>query len=1056
MSTPKKISPIAFAIALALTLQPALAKDPAAGIAGRVTDSANNPVAGVQVTLAHSETGLTTVATTDADGRYRFNGLRAGGPYTVSTPNGPSITDIQLALDDTNRIDLVGNTATALDAVVVLADRLPAGTSELHLGAEQIARQPTLDGTITNLARLNPHFQVVNRATNQISVLGQNPRYNTIRLDGIDVGDTFGLEVSNQPTPRQPFLLESIEALTAKAVDYDAASPGAVGGVINAVTKSGTNEFHGSLFGTYRDNSMVRDNANGTDYTGFDSERTYGLTFGGPLVKDRLFFFIDAEDYRLQAPAPSYGPIGSGATNIVNLSQADIDAVRAIAQTRWGFDPGTIGSASSADTTGRTWGAKFDWNLTDEHRLVYRHSSTTQSQANFPGFAPNSLAFSSYGYQRQFDLDTDTLQFMSSWSDRLSTQASVSYRRYVTDREPNSRLPAVAVLVNPSAILFMGTEENSYLNRLQNTAWNAAFGAQFIAGDHEIDAGLDWSRNAINNLYARRINGTYGFANLGLFQAGISTPFRFSYPLDGDPANMAADWTLENIGLYVQDTWSVTDRLHLTFGLRYDDTSVDETPLHNAAVQTAFGYDNRVTVDGEGLLQPRFSFQYAATDGLTLLGGIGLFRGESPSVWLSNPFSNTGLNYTDYNFPVFMGGLNPDPDNQIDLVPPNAPGATQSIDLISPDLSQPSVWKANLAVQQELPWWGAIARAELVMSSVKQGIYYQNLNLGPSTATGSDGRALYWNAAGLNPTSWNIAGSSSNQVRARSLANPGYTDVMLATETSRGGSEQFSIGIDKPFNDSAWAWSLGYTFTRARDVSPLGSSNSASLWGGRPTFHPNEDDSTRSVYEIRDRFAASLNWQHAFFGAYATTASLYYEGRSGRPYSFVFDNDANGDGAAGNDLLYIPTGAGDVVFGSAAEEAAFLAYVEATPYLREHRGQVAGRNAARASWVNQFDLRLRQELPGFAEGQRSEIWVDILNVGNLLNKDWGKVEDLQYPANLGVVEYGGICGATPTGNCTAADVGKYVYRFNTPDQKGLYDENGISRWSIQVGFRYSF
>lgn len=1050
----KSLSPVALAIALSLSLQPVLAQETTAGLSGRVTDRSNQPLVGAEVTMVHAGTGRTLKTTTDSEGRYRFSGLRAGGPYTLSS-SGQSLTGVSLALDDSNIVDMTGSNAAQLETVVVNANQLSFGTSALHLDEDEIRAQPTPDGTITNLVRLNPHFQVINRVSNQISVLGQNPRYNSLRLDGVDIGDTFGLEVSNQPTPRQPFLLESLEAISATAVDYDASSAGAAGGVINAVTKSGTNVFNGSVFGTYRDHRMVRDNADGSDYTGFNRERAIGFTLGGPLVKDRLFFFVDAEDYRLSAPMPSYGPIGSGATNIVNLTQADIDAARSIAQTRWGFDPGTIGGVNDAETSGRTWGAKFDWNITDAHRLVYRHASTSQSQANFPGIAPNSLAFSSYGYQRTFDLETDSLQLLSTWNEYLSTHASVSYRQYETNREPNSRLPAVGVIVNPTAILFMGTEENSYLNRLQNDAFSASFGAQLTAGAHVIDAGLDWSRNKINNIYARRINGTYAFFTLPRFQAGVATPFRFSYPSGGNPSNMAADWTLANMGAYVQDAWVVTDRFTLTLGLRYDKSSVDETPIHNPAAQAAFGFDNRVTLDGKGLLQPRLSFKYDAAEGLTLMGGVGLFRGQSPGVWLSNPFSNTGLNYIDYNFPAFPG-FNPDPDNQIALVPPNAPGATQSIDLISPNLSQPSVWKANLAIQQALPWWGAIGRAELVVASVRDGIYYQNLNLGTATATGRDGRALYWNAAGLNPASWNVAGTPSTQVRARSLAHPGYSDVMLATATKRGSTAQFALGIDKPFGRSDWAWSAGYTFTRTRDVSPLGSFNSASLWGGRTSFHPNEDAAGTSIYEIRDRFTASLNWKHIFFGNSATTASLFYEGRSGRPFSYVFDNDANGDGVAGNDLLYIPSARGEVVFGSAAEEGAFFNMVDGTPYLRDNRGGLASRNGARAGWVNQFDLRVGQELPAFSPNHRAEIWLDILNVGNLLNKDWGKVEDPQYPANRGIVEFGGVCGATPAGACAAGDGGKYVYRVNTPDQLGVYDDNAVSRWSVQLGFRYAF
>lgn len=1048
------VSTLAMAVALATTSVCVVAQERTADLVGRLTDASGKPIAGAVVTATHDASGTVSTTTTDANGRYRLNGLRAGGPYTVTAPSAEKAQGLILALDQDNRIDLSVQ-AVQLDSVLVTGARPEINGTGSYFTSRTVSMAPTNDGTITNTVRLDPHFQVTNRATNEISVLGQNPRYNTIRLDGIDVGDTFGLETSNQPTPRQPFLLESIEGVSVKAVDYDTSSAGAVGGVINAVTRSGTNEFHGSVFGTYRNHSMVRENQDGSDFAGFDSERSYGLTFGGPIIRDRLFFFIDAEDYRLRAPSPSYGPIGSGAANIVNVTQADIDAVRSIAINRWKFDPGTIGQSPDAETTARHWGAKIDWNINDDHRLVYRHASTNQSQANFPGFAPNMLAFSSYGYQREFHLDSDVLQVLSNWTDRFSTDASVSYRSYTTERVPNSHLPAIAVMVNPAAILFMGTEENSYLNRLETNTWNAAFSGQLSAGAHTIKAGADWSRNDINNLYGRRINGTYGFFGLQYFTAGIATPFRFSYPSGGDANNMAADWRLSNLGLYLQDTWAINDRLTITAGLRYDRSDVGDSPIHNASAQSAFGYDNRDTIDGEGLLQPRISFNYQKGDGFVVRGGLGLFRGQAPDVWLSNPYSNTGLNYIDYNFPVFPG-FNIDPDNQIAGVPTGAPGATQSIDLIDPGLTQPSIWKANLAVENELPWWGTRGLVELVLAKVDQGLYYQNLNLGNATASGQDGRALYWNQAGLNPASWNQAGTPASTVRARAAGNPAFSDVMLAKQTGKGRSQQLTLQIDKPFHDSDWSWMASYTFTHATEVGPLGSANSASLWGGRPAFNPNTDVTSRSIYEIKDRFTAAVIWQRNLFGDLATSASLFYEGRSGRPYSYVYDNDANGDGVAGNDLLYIPTAPGDVVFGSQAEEAAFFAMVDADPYLNMHRGSVVSRNGARAGWVNQFDLRVRQELPGFNAMHKAELWLDVLNVGNLLNKDWGHIEDLQYPANLGVVEFGGVCGSTAAGRCSAADAGKYVYRFNSPDRRGIYDERGVSRWSVQVGLRYAF
>jgi hypothetical protein len=211
-------------------------------------------------------------------------------------------------------------------------------------------------------------------------------------------------------------------------------------------------------------------------------------------------------------------------------------------------------------------------------------------------------------------------------------------------------------------------------------------------------------------------------------------------------------------------------------------------------------------------------------------------------------------------------------------------------------------------------------------------------------------------------------------------------------------------------------------------------------------LNPNDEVASTSSYEIRDRFSAAVSWRHAFFGNYNTSVSMFYEGRTGRPYSYVFDNDANGDSRFGNDLIYIPRGPGDVLFGSPEEEAAFWDFVAGDEYLSQNRGRVAERNGARGGWVNQFDIRVSQELPGFMDGHKSEIWVDVLNVGNLINKDWGQIEEMTFPFGRGVVEYGGIDAAT----------GKYVYRFNNPDSLSIYDERGISRWSVQIGFRYKF
>lgn len=1062
-----RLSKLTLGLLAVLATAPVFAQSTSAGVGGTVVGTDGQPVAGAEVTITHTESGTVSRATTDASGRYTARGLRVGGPYTIvinKSGAGSTTEDgVYLNLDKVNQVDVsLGGEVTQLETVqavvaygsdVFSATKMGAGS---NVTRQQIEAFPSIERNLQDYARLDPRVSQTDKSRNEISVGGQNPRYNAIRVDGISTNDAFGLESNGLPTPKQPFSMDAIDEVSIDVANYDVTISGGTGGVINAVTKSGTNEFHGSVYGLYRDNSMVRKNEDGSKFSGFEDDTTYGATFGGPLIQDKLFFFFNYEKSEQTAAGPTFGPVGSGASNTVNVTQQQIADIQRIAR-GYGFESGGYG-VGGADTTSEEYGLKIDWNITDNQRASFRYGTSDQSVAVFPGFSSTQIALDSYAYQRDFEFDTYTAQLFSDWTENFSTEAKVSYRDYSAVRTPRGDLPAVAVRVGNATVNF-GTEENTHANILQTETWNAFFAGNWYAGDHEIKFGFDYEDNDVYNLFGRRSNGVYVFNSIAEFEAGTPASFRYFHPTNGDLDNTAAIWGMRSVGVFVQDTWAVNSNLTLNFGLRYDRPMVDDKPTYNAAAQAAFGYDNSRTIDGNGLVQPRFGFNYTfdSERSMQVRGGVGLFQGAAANVWLSNPFTNTGFGYIDYNLSSGLSGpcntpdgrcFVADPDGQLVLVPPGQRAGTQSVDFIDPALGQPSVWKANLAFEHELPWWGVVGSAELVLTSVKEGLYYEHLNLGAATAIGQDGRAIYWDAAGRNPASWNQSGSqpSGVRVRARDRANSSFSDALIARPTSKGESQQLTVSLNKPFNDSDFTWMLAYTYTNANEASPLTSSTSASQWGNNNTFHPNENVSATSSYEIRDRFTAAISWKHAFFGDYNTTASMFYEGRSGRPYSYVFDNDANGDSRFGNDLLYIPTGPGDVLFGSVAEETAFWNFVYGDEYLSTHRGQVAERNGARSQWVNQFDIRISQELPGFMTGHKSEVWLDILNVGNLLNKDWGKIDEVAFPGSLGVVEYGGIDPTT----------GKYVYRFNTPDTSRIYDDRGISRWSLQLGFRYKF
>jgi len=1062
MNKQMRVKRLAGALALVLaTTTPAFAQNTSAQMTGRVTTEQGEALAGADVVIVHTPSGTTSRASTDAQGRFNARGLRVGGPYSVTVMRdgyqGETTENVFVNLGDSTPVIVdLAEAAAQLDAVEVVAsgdvsvfspDKMGAGT---NVSQAQIRALPSIGRNIQDYVRLDPRVSQTDKQRGEISVGGQNTRFNAIKIDGVSTNDPFGLESNNLPTLRQPVSIDAIEEVQIAIAEYDTTLTGATGGIINAVTKSGTNEFGGSVYYVYRDNDWVRDNANGTPFAGFQDEETYGVTFGGPLIKDTLFFFANYEQFTRNAPAPAFGPVGSGVDplNEVAITNEQIAEVQSIARDVWGFDAGTLDIPDALKTDVEEYAIKLDWNINEDHRASYRYSKMEQTDPVLPGFGSRSLSLNSYWYNQVKTFESHVAQVYSDWSDTFSTEFKVSQRSYDSIAETFSDLPAIAVRIG-SATLNLGTEQFRHRNILLTDETNFFGQGTWYLGDHQVKFGVDYTSNDIYNLFGRDLNGVYTFDSIELFRAGTPRAYTSRAASNGDVNSIAADWTFENLGVFVQDSWAVNYNLNLLFGFRYDTPMVDDAPISNPLAQTLYGLDNTQTIDGNGLFQPRFGFNYTfdSERPTQLRGGIGLFQGAAANVWLSNPFSNTGLNYvvrqqTAGSQVVFS----PDPNNQ---PVPAGTSLRQFIDIVSSDLEQPSVWKANLAFEHELPWYGVVASAEAILTQNETSLYYQRLDFGNPTASGQDGRMLYWNAAGYNPDNWsqNSSGAWAVAPSVQNRANrPSSIDsVQYALPTNKGESQQLTLALSKPMTDN-WGWMVAYTYTNATEVNPLTSSQASSNWNNNAIFQANEEVASQTNYTIRDRFSANLSYRHYFFENYATDFGLFYEGRSGKPYSWTFQNDMNGDGVA-NDLFYVPAGPGDVLFEDTDQEAAFFEFLAATPELSRYAGQVVGRNTEHNRWVNQFDVRISQELPGFFGDNKAEIALDILNVGNLLNKDWGRIEEIGFPSNRGVAYFGGIDPAT----------GKYVYGFtNDVDASSLRDVTGESRWAAQLTFRYRF
>ena len=1034
---------------------PAFGQNTSAAMTGRVVDASGQPVAGATVEIVHEPSGTRRTVVTDSEGRYSTRGLRVGGPYTVeANVNGrtaekeevflllaeTSTVDLAVAADGAQELDVVEVTASA-SATIFTPDNMGSGS---NVTREQIEAFPSISRSIQDYIRLDPRLVQTDKERGEISAGGQNTRYNNVEIDGVGTNDPFGLEANGLPALNQPIAIEWIEEFNVQTSTYDTSDGDFVGARVNAVTKSGTNDFDGAVYGSYRDSDMVGEDENGNEFTGFDDEWTAGAYVGGPIIKDVLFFFVGYERFERSSPAPDIGIEGQGRSTTVAISQAEIDRIISIAN-GFGYDAGTL-AAPPVDNVDDKYIAKVDWNINDQHRLSARYNKTESSVLVLPNFGARSVSLSSHYYEQQRDFENYVASLYSDWSDVLSTEFSLSYSDYESVPLNATRQPQVRVRTDAqSNDVFMGTEQFRHANVLDVETTKAFGAAELFLGDHTIKFGADYSEEDIFNLFVESSFARYEFPSIDAFQNRAFSFYQLRAPTTGDPNDAAALWTLENLGFFVQDSWAVNYNLNLLYGVRIDVPSTDDEPTFNQVFTDKYGFPNNLTIDGNEVIQPRIGFNYTfETERPTQLrGGLGLFMGSAANVWLSNNFTNTGRAITIFQ-QTNGTGFSPDPDNQ---PRPTATQPSMDVDALAPGFEQPTVWKANIAFDHELPWWGLVASAEYVWSNTENGIHYEHLNLGNASGVLPDGRLMFWRNTNRTGTGACFANPATPAAGcARSQADPRFNDVLLARNSSKGDARNLTLSIEKPFADN-WFAKLAYTYTDANEVSPLTSSRAISNWNSRQSFNPNEEIASTSNYEIQDRWTLATSYRHFFFEDYATTFTAFFEARSGKAYSYTFLGDANGDRINGNDLFYIPTGPGNVLFVNAAQEQAFFDFLESDGYLSSHRGQVAGRNDAYAPWTQQMDIRIAQELPGFFADNKAELYFDILNFTNLLNDDWGHIDEFGFPGSRQIARFAGVDPAS----------GRYIYEFpGVPADTIRRDRVGESRWALQVGFRYEF
>jgi hypothetical protein len=1037
-------------------------------LTGTISGSGAAPVADAAVTVVHEPTGSVAKTTSGADGSFAVRGLRPGGPYTVmvSAPGRQNTEQREVYLDLERGADinlrLPEAEVVVLDAFVVsesavgrLFDPTQTGSGS-YLTRDEINNLPAGDRSINALARLDPRI-TYNRDPQDraISVSGVNNRYNRIQVDGVSASDPFGLNGNNTAAERNVIPLDAVEAISVNTAPYNTRNGGFVGAQINAVTKSGTNVFKGSTYFTYRartldlfgtDLQLVGLKQDGKKYPLSQfKERTYGVTLGGPIIPKTLFFYVAYEkvDEDRIPPSPTALPADETIRQIHDQAIA------------LGFEPGSSTPPDANKLKDDNLMAKIDWQINADHRASFRFNTVESSRPTFPGFGSgagqNNFSFDSSWYKQDIKNTSYIAQLISRWSDSFDTEISLSRSEYHSEPKNSSTQPYVEVRNVPvpnttyTSYVSFGTEYSRHYNILDTTSDAAELFASYKLTDRQtLQFGLQYDTTDIFNAYVQYHYGYYVYNSLADFMKAatggtkLSSGNAYQYNAFVDGVDPAANFSEANLGVFVNDRWRVRNDLTLDLGLRVDSPILSDKVPFNQLFQDTFSLRNDYTYDGDKIVQPRlgFNWQPELKRRTTLRGGVGLFYGRMPRVWMSNSYSNTGMNYASY-FSTTTPPISADPNNQ----PTVGTAPAQTVAFVDEGFQLPSRWKSNIAFERELPFWDIKFTGEFEYSWVDADVFYENINI-QQTSIGPDGRVLYWK-------------NYTTSANGTQLVSPKFTNrIMKLTNTDKGTSRVATFSFERPRKDDGWSWKAAYVRTDANEVLYGTSSVAASNWNNRSIFNANEQDVHTAELEIRDRFLINLSKDFTLFGKNRTTISLLYDGHSGLPYSFTYTGDANGDGQTGNDLLYVPVRGDDSIvrFATAADQENFFKIVDR---FGLSQGEVVKTADYRYPWVNQYDLSLNQDIKLPAWRHKLVLAVDILNIGNLLNSKWGVIRGSNQfyvkRENVATVTYDGV-----NKQYVYSKVSTALAENGFNPTVGARGEPSASRWSVLFSARYEF
>jgi hypothetical protein len=1051
-------------------------------ITGQITDSKGQVLVGATVKALHVPTGTVYITTSTSKGDYTLPNLKIGGPYTLTINY---VGHTQATFENLNvslgtpvvldgALDITGQT---MSEAVVTGGRKGAIISSLRNGPSttitgtQILEMPTINRSITDIARLTSQANPGYSSTGQnygISFNGTSNKYNQFSIDGANSSDVFGLTASGTnggQANSNPIPLEAIQEMQIVLAPYDITQGGFTGGGMNAVTRSGTNTFHGSAYGFGQNQSLIGKSVlNDTKYPTYKNY-TYGASLGGAIIKNKLFFYANAEWKTITSPL-AYDPTVAGSGS--KFDPATLASLRQYVITTYGFDPGGYGNIAP-QTKSNTFFGRIDWNISPKTKLTVRELYVNASSDAITR-STTSMTFSNSSYKFLSTSHSVVAELNSNISSSTSNVLRVTYTN-VFDRRQTAPFPNVLIEENNLAYN-IGSDYSSEVNSLKQHIWTVTDNFNLYKGDHTFTFGTNNEFYSTANAFLQDYDGSYTYgsystatgAGIAAFENNNAAPnsYYVSYttPQAAD-AVATAKMKAGQFGVYAQDVYSIKRNFKLTYGVRLDVPDFFNHPPANTNFNSdptfaAYHVSTSQMPKTRIVASPRVGFNWdVANDGKTQIrGGVGVFLGRSPFVWLSNQYSNTGvtnITYSPYPVPSNIR-FNYDPKDQHlgAYLPTTAPAATATtINVVDRNFRLPRTLRTNLAVDRKLPWWGLIGTLEAIYTKTLYDINYKNLNLAPANGV-----------VNLGPTTR----PDYNLKRVTSA----YTDVLELENTTQGYNYSFTAEVNKP-RSHGWAGKVSYTYARSYTISDGTSSVALSNWRyAYSTNGLNNLDLTRSNFDMGSRVVGYISKQFKYAHDHlGTTIDLIYTGQSGLPFSYLYTKGVLGDDVTGgnngvaNTLVYLPKTAAEANFvdiknsnGTVKTSAAqqwtdFTNFARANKYLNDHLGHDAIRNGDRTPWENHFDIRIAENI--FAGVHRLDIMFDILNVGNLIDKNsgWNYYVTNQSLNLFTVTSNPGVANPTQQFDITKMNLIKGVYRpYVAADLP--------SRWRGQLGLRYSF